>query len=115
MKLNVFVLSLLFSLGLSGVFGQEQETRPTVIIKTNTVCGDCKKRVEGVLNFEKGIIYAEVNLEKHEIKVKYNSKRTSLEEIRKKISEIGYAADHVEPVKEAQMSLPACCQPGGHD
>lgn len=92
-------------------------TKRTAFIQTNAICGECKERIEGILNFEKGIVYAELNLDDKKVEVKYNSKRTSIEKIRETISKIGYQADDVAPNKEAQKNLPACCQPGGepHD
>lgn len=116
MKIKLMMLTLLFAFIAGGLNAQEGgPKKKTVTIKTNTVCGDCKERIESTLNYEKGIIYAELNVEKQEVEVKYNSKKTSLDNIRKKITEIGYSADDMEPVIEAQQSLPACCQPGGHD
>lgn len=116
MKTKLMILTLLFALIAGGVSAMDGgPKKKTVIIKTNTVCDDCKERIESVLNYEKGIIFAELNVEKQEVEVKYNSKKTTLDDIRKRITEIGYSADDMEPVKTAQESLPACCQPGGHD
>ena len=94
-----------------------EPVRRTVFIQTNAICGDCKERIEGVLNYERGIIYAELNLEDKKVEVKYNSKKTSVEKIRQIISKIGYQADDVAPDKEAQNKLPDCCKPGAepHD
>lgn len=94
-----------------------EPVKRTAFIQTNAICGECKERIEGILNFEKGIIYAELNLDNKKVEVKYNSKKTSIEKIRETISKIGYQADDIAPDKEAQENLPACCQPGGepHD
>ena len=90
-------------------------TKKTVFIQTNAQCGDCKDRLEGKLNFTSGIIYSELNLDDKKLEIKYNSKRITLAEIKKIISEIGYDADEVKAVESAQNELPSCCQPGGHD
>ncbi len=92
-----------------------EPVRKTAFIQTNAICGDCKERIEGVLNYERGIIYAELNLENKKVEVKYNSKKISIEEIRNIISKIGYQADDVAPDKEAQDKLPDCCKPGGKE
>lgn len=92
-----------------------ESTRPVAFIQTNAQCGDCKERIEGVLNFEKGIIYSNMDLESKIVEVKYNTNKTSLAKIKKTISDIGYKADEVEANETAQKALPACCQPGGHD
>lgn len=110
--LIVVLLSVMTSCATSK---SSETSKPTAYIQTNAQCGDCKERIEGVLNFEKGIIYSNMDLESKIVEVKYNTNRTSLEAIKKTISEIGYNADDVEAIKSAQAALPACCQPGGHD
>jgi len=95
-----------------------QKNKPkkrVVFIQTNAQCGDCKERIEGVLNFKSGIIYSDLNMDDKKVEIKYNSKRISLAEIKTIISEIGYDADEVKAVESAQSKLPGCCQPGGHD
>lgn len=92
-----------------------QPVKQTASIQTNAQCGDCKERIEEVLNFEKGIIYSDLDLDTKIVEVKFNSKKTSLEKIKQTIAEIGYDADDVKADKTAQTALPLCCQPGGHD
>ncbi len=85
----------------------------TVIIQTNAECGMCKDRIEGELNYVKGIRFAELDVASKELTLKYNSEQISLDEIRKKVTEIGYDADGLKADPKAQTELPACCQPGG--
>ena len=92
-----------------------ESTKMTSFIQTNAQCGDCKERIEGLLNYEKGIIYSNLDLETKIVEVKYNTKKTSLEEVKKVISGIGYNADEVKALKTAQNALPSCCKPGGMD
>lgn len=106
---------LFFLLTGFAIAKDKEPVRRTVFIQTNAQCEDCKERVEGVLNFKSGIIYSDMNLDTKIVEVKYNSKKISLEEIKKIISEIGYDADDVKAVESAQKELPGCCQPGGHD
>jgi copper chaperone CopZ len=84
-----------------------------VLIKTSAECGDCKERIESKLNYVKGVVYAELDVETKELTVKFKSDKITLEEIKKIISEIGYDADEVKANPENQAKLPACCQPGG--
>lgn len=113
-RILTIVLLLTIVLGFTSAKDGEP-TKRTVFIQTNAICGDCKERIEGVLNFEPGIIYAEFHLDSKKVEVKYNSKKTSIEKIRGTISKIGYQADDVEPDKEAQRNLPDCCQPGAEE
>lgn len=110
--LIVAVISILTSCATSK---SSETTKPVAFIQTNAQCGDCKERIEGVLNFEKGIIYSNMDMDTKIVEVKYNSNKTSLETIKNTIATIGYNADEVEAVESAQSALPACCQPGGHD
>ena len=108
----VAVISLITSCATSK---NSEPAKPTAYIQTNAQCGDCKERIEDVLNFEKGIIYSNMDLDTKIVEVKYNSNKTSIEKIKNTIAAIGYDADEVEAVKSAQSALPTCCQPGGHD
>lgn len=113
MKNLGLILILAITLGSCAVFkGSEKET---IQIATNAECGMCKDRIEGELNYVKGIVFAELDVESKKLTVKFNPKTITLEEIRQKISEIGYNADDVKANKESQSNLPDCCQPGGHD
>ena len=116
MKIKLVVMLTLFSFLIGGVATAQKGTpkKRTVFLKTNAQCGDCKERIEKVMNFEKGIIYAELHLDSKELEVRYNSKRVTLEKIKEIVSKIGYSADDVEADAEAQGKLPLCCQPGGH-
>lgn len=116
MKNGVIMLVMLLGLMTSCATSKSGETtKPTAYIQTNAQCGDCKERIEGVLNFEKGIVYSNMDMESKIVEVKYNTKKTSLAKIKQTISDIGYSADEVEANKVAQKALPTCCQPGGHD
>lgn len=89
------------------------DNKETASIKTNAECGMCKDRIEGKLNYEKGIIFAELDVPSKVVTVKYKKDVISLAQIRTIISEIGYDADDVKANTNAQNKLPACCQPGG--
>lgn len=113
-----FMLLSLFTVFFTGCAIANENGNPkrqVAKILTNAQCSDCKQRIEGVLNYEKGINYAVLDVETKMVEVRFNSKRTSLEKIRKTISEIGYDADDVKANPKTQEELPGCCQPGGHD
>jgi mercuric ion binding protein len=92
----------------------QTDSKLTFEILTNAQCGMCKDRIEGELNFVKGIVFAELNVASKVLTVKYKSSKISADDIRTKVSEIGYNADDIKADPEAQRALPACCQPGGH-
>lgn len=84
-----------------------------VVLKTTAECGDCKERIEGKLNYTKGIIFADLDYKTQLLTVKFKKDKISLEEIKKIVSDLGYDVDDVKANPEAQKALPLCCQPGG--
>lgn len=114
MRLTIIVALIALISGCATMKGGAS-TKKVAFIQTNAQCGECKERLEGVLNFTSGIIYSDLNLDDKKIEVKYNTKKISLAEIKTIISEIGYNADEIKAVETAQNKLPTCCQPGGHD
>ncbi|MDX1446249.1 heavy-metal-associated domain-containing protein [Lishizhenia sp.] len=109
-----FLMALMAIVALTFNSNAEDGNKKEAQIQTNAQCGECKERIENKLNYTKGIKFAEMDLTTKIVTVSYNSKKITLDEIKKVISEIGYSADDVEPVKAAQQALPKCCQPGGH-
>jgi len=109
-----YLNSVLFAFFLFLVGGINAQKSQTVVFKTSAQCGMCKERIEGVMNFVPGVKYAELNLEDMSLKIKYNTKKTSADDLRKRVAAIGYTADDVEPKEEDVKKLPLCCQPGGH-
>lgn len=99
-------------------FSQKQDKpskKAETTIKTDVQCGDCEERIEGKLNYTKGIKFAEVNVKADEILVRYNARKLSKEDIETMISELGYDANNLKANKTNQKQLPLCCQPGGHE
>lgn len=105
------MLSLFFVLMSTVSFGQKMMTSE---IQTNAQCGDCKERIEGKLNYIKGIKFAELNDETKIVTVKFDPNKIDLVTIKQSIAKIGYDADEVKAAKEDVEKLPKCCQPKGH-
>ncbi|TNF49834.1 MAG: MerP protein [Bacteroidetes bacterium] len=112
MKNAMFLLMLvMFTFNTSA---QEKKSKyETVMIQTSAECGDCKDRLEDLMNYTKGVSFAELDLETKKLTVKFKTSKITLAEIKTKISELGYDADEVKAIPEAVKKLPACCQPGG--
>ncbi len=112
MKNAMFLLMLvMFTFNASA---QEKKSKyETVMIQTSAECGDCKDRLEDLMNYTKGVSFAELDLETKKLTVKFKSSKISLAEIKTKISGLGYDADEVKAIPEAVKKLPLCCQPGG--
>lgn len=94
-------------------FSFVQPKTEEAIFKTTAECGDCKERIEGKLNYTKGVVFADLDYKTQMLTVKYKKEKISLDEIKKIVSELGYDIDDVKANPEAQKALPLCCQPGG--
>jgi len=107
--------AILFTLVLfvAGYSNAQSSGVKTAVIQTSAECGACKTRIEDKLNYTKGIKFADLNLEDKKVTVKYSTKKISLDEIKKIISEVGYSADDVKANSKSVAALPACCQPDG--
>ena len=102
----VVICSMMFA---GDVFSQDKKTE-TIKIKTSAVCSMCKDRIESGMAFEKGVKDINLDVETKIATIKYNTKSTNPDELRKKISKLGYDADDIACDKEAYDKLPACCK-----
>jgi mercuric ion binding protein len=110
-SLLMFIFMLMM---FNGVQAQEKQQKfQTVVIMTSSECGDCKERIEGALNYTKGVIFAELDVLTKQVTVKFATKKITLQQVKEAIAEIGYDADDVKAVPAAQKKLPKCCQPKG--
>lgn len=84
-----------------------------LVVSTSAICEMCKERIENSMKDLRGVQAAVLNLDNKKLKVKYQPDQVTPEQIREKIRQTGYAADGVQPDKDAYQALPACCrQPG---
>ena len=104
MKTNLLliILVLFTTLGFSQTKSQ--------IIFVDGVCGMCEKRIESNCLATKGIKMAEWNKENRMLKVIFNEKKISLEEIHKKIASIGHDTKLETAPEEAYDKLDMCCK-----
>ena len=113
LKKVTFLLFFVFTTGLC--LSQKTEVKSKkVVIKTSSQCGMCKDKIEGVLNYKKGIVYANLDVPTQRLTVKFKPNKISFVELKNTIADIGYDADDVKAKKENVAKLPKCCQPGSH-
>lgn len=102
---------LLVAILFSGATFAGKDT--TIVIKTSAQCGDCKKRIEHDLSFEKGVKKVTLDLKTKAVTVIYDNRKTSAEAIRVAVTKIGYDADAVPADGKAYGKLPTCCKKPG--
>ena len=88
----------------------QKSTNEVVIIQTNGVCEKCKNLFTEKVPYFKGIVDFSYDMKTSKMTVTYNPKRTTPDEIRKGVSNLGYNADHVKANPEARAKLPECCR-----
>ncbi|MBC8265813.1 MAG: heavy-metal-associated domain-containing protein [Flavobacteriales bacterium] len=73
-------------------------------------CGMCERTIESSLANIKGIEKADWNKETKMMKVIFDEKQISLDEIKQKIAEVGYDTDKFRATEKVYNNLPGCCQ-----
>lgn len=114
---SIKLLSLFALLFIAFNASAQTKAKPkkmTATILTSAVCGECKERIEDKLNYTKGVIFAELDLDTKKVTVKYKTKHISEGEIIQIIADLGYDAGKTKRNAEAFNALPKCCQAPGH-
>jgi periplasmic mercuric ion binding protein len=84
------------------------ETTDIFVVYGN--CGICKKTIEGSLNNVDGISSAIWDVETKVMTVKYDNEAIKLDDIKKKIADVGYDSDKFRAKDETYNNLMGCCQ-----
>ncbi len=72
---------------------EESQANKTVVIEVDGMtCGGCEPHINDTLKKLNGVVSAEASYENKNVKVVYNPKQITLEQIKKAIDEIGYKA-----------------------
>lgn len=112
---KIFLLVIFFSL-CHCLFAQTKSNE-VAVIKTNIVCDHCLqcetcgKALNANLLDLKGVKKVRINPEQNTITITYNDAKTSLDKIKKVISESGYDADEVKASPKSYNELEECCKP----
>ena len=107
-------LIVILATTLISVTAFAQKNIEVVEIKTSAVCDMCKERIENQLAFTKGVTAADLVVESGVVTVSFKSNKTTIEDIREAINEIGYDADESPAKKEAYENLHHCCKKDSH-
>ena len=110
--MKAFSLSLLAIFCVVSVsFAQQQKVSGKAVIKTPTVlCDKCKDRVEFFIAREYGMTSIKVNTKQKTTTVTWLNDRTTLENIKVAIANLGFDADDIEAEESAYKRLPKECK-----
>ncbi|HNF02605.1 MAG TPA: heavy metal-associated domain-containing protein, partial [Ferruginibacter sp.] len=92
-------------------YSQQQKVAGKAVIKTPTVqCDVCKDRVEFFISHEPGVTSVKVNIKQKTTTVTWLNDRTTLENIKVAIANLGYEADDIEAEESAVKRLAKDCK-----
>lgn len=105
------ILSLFAVFAFTVANGQEK-SKPIseTTFKVEGVCNMCKNRIESAALRTKGVKTAEWNKKTEDLKVVYNNKKTTEEEIHKAVANRGHETALVPADSSAYLKLPDCCR-----
>ena len=103
-----FLMLLVAAISMT-TFAQTSK-KETATIQTNGVCGQCKNLFDANIPYLKGVTDYSYDQATAKMTVSYNPQKTTIDEIRKAISNLGYNADNVKADTKAREKLPACCR-----
>jgi copper chaperone CopZ len=92
------------------IITSKHDDKKTDTFKVYGNCGMCEKTIEGALKGVKGIDKADWNKETKMIDVVYHTHDISLDDIKKKIAEVGYDTEEHRASEKVYNNLPGCCQ-----
>jgi copper chaperone CopZ len=106
-SLSLLAVFGLFSVGLA----QQQKVSGKAVIKTPTVlCDKCKDRVVFFISHEEGVTSVKVDIKRKTTTVTWLNDRTTLENIKVAIANLGFDADDIEAEESAFKRLPKDCR-----
>ncbi len=112
MMKNSLMICLVLFIGTMS-FAQKPPKTQSIVIQTSAECNDCKERLESNLNYTKGVVFAELDLDSKKLTVKYKTAKLNADKIREQVSKLGYQADNIAADPVAYDKLPSCCKVGG--
>lgn len=105
--LNIIITLILVGSMNIGASAQDKKTE-TAEFKVTGVCGMCKERIENAALI-KGVKLAEWDINTQTIKVIYQPKKVTQEEIEKAIAGAGHDTENQKAPEEDYKKLPGCC------
>lgn len=95
-------------------FAQDKKPKSkTIEFKTSAVCEMCKERIEDELNYTKGVVYAELDVDTKIVEVKFKTKFLNENRVKAIVANLGYNAGDTKRNEGAFKELPKCCRMEG--
>lgn len=106
MKAKFFALCALFILSLTSVQAEitEKHKKESVTFLVSMSCGNCQKRIESNIPYEKGVTDLQVDLSKKLVTIEYRTDKTSADKLKAAITKMGFTATPFKAGNKAQKN-----------
>ena len=105
------ILLILAVFTLTAGYAQKgDDTVKETTFKVEGVCGMCEKRIESAALRTKGVKLAEWDKESKDLRIVYNSKKATLEDIQTAVSVDGHDTPTTKADSTNYAKLPNCCR-----
>jgi periplasmic mercuric ion binding protein len=104
------VLTIAFAKAQQADSASTKNNIQTIVIKTSAVCEMCKDRIEKAMAYEKGVKSSSLVVDTKLLTVTFDTRKTSIDKIKKSVSQAGYDADEILADPKAYENLDACCK-----
>lgn len=103
MKTKSILLAIIMLVSFAGVSAQSQKgsSKGEVLFSVPMDCHGCKTKIEKNIAFEKGVKDLDVNLEDKTVKITYDKRKTSQENLKAALGKLGYEAKAITPAGSA--------------
>ena len=78
-------------------------------VKVSGNCGMCKKRIEAAVKVD-GVTAAEWSAKTKMLTLSYDSKKIKLDDVQRKIADVGHDTPKFKTTEEVYSKLPGCCK-----
>lgn len=106
-KILIVALSIAIIISLNSCHSPSSNSKAEFTVWGN--CGMCEETIEGSLKTE-GVSDADWNMDTKIMKVEFDSTKISLDQIQKKIADVGYDNDKYKADSLTYSKLHECCQ-----
>lgn len=106
MKTTLLTLLALVVMGI----GHAQEKNLSINFEVKGNCGMCKSRIEKTAIKIKGVKFASWDAETKKFAAIIDERKCSIDDIKKKIAEVGHDSEGFTAPQEVYDSLPECCK-----
>lgn len=97
MKIVNLILTLCLVCGLTmNAQNKKKGNTEEVTFEVSMTCNNCKKRIEKTIPWEKGVKDMNVDLPTKTVTVKYDTRKTSVEALKKAIEDLDFASVRIK-------------------